>query len=76
MCYRDKEGAAGSKKLLALDRYNVELSRQGLDALGLTSIKPEKVMRLDSIEHVPELRAIGHALVRRDLSRKPFESFL
>ena len=31
---------------------------------------------MDSIEHVRELTAIGHALVRRDLSRKRCESFL
>jgi patatin-like phospholipase/acyl hydrolase len=65
-----------AQKLFTYVRYNVELSREGLDALGLTSIKPQQVMRLDSVEHVRELRAIGQALARRDLFRKPFESFL
>lgn len=72
---RAEDGPTGHK-LFTYARYNVELSREGLNALGLTSINPAKVMRLDSVGHVAELRAIGRALARQELSRIPFEGFL
>ncbi len=70
-----EDGTIG-QKLFTYARYNIELSRQGLGALGLTGIDPAKVMRLDSTDHVAELSAIGKALSERDLTLDPFEGFL
>lgn len=64
------------QKLFTYARYNIELSRKGLDALNLPGINPAEVMRLDSIGHVDELNAIGQALSRRELTLAPFEGFL
>jgi uncharacterized protein len=56
-------GAKGptEPRLFRYARYNVELSRVGLDALGLSHIAPEAVRQLDSIEHMNELREVGEA---------------
>ena len=40
-------------------RYNAELTRAGLDALGLEDIAPKQVGKLDSIRFIPQLRRIG-----------------
>jgi predicted acylesterase/phospholipase RssA len=40
-------------------RYNADLSREGLNALGLPGIKPENVQKLDSIEYIDDLRKVG-----------------
>ena len=47
----------GRKFLYA--RYNADLSRQGLDAIGLHDIKPTNVQKLDSALHIDDLRTIG-----------------
>lgn len=40
-------------------RYNSDVSRTGLDALGLQNIEPKNVQRLDSVEFIDELRQVG-----------------
>jgi predicted acylesterase/phospholipase RssA len=40
-------------------RYNADLSREGLDAMGLHDIKPENVQKLDSVEYIGDLRRVG-----------------
>ena len=45
-------------------RYNVDLSREGLDALGLPDIDPKKVKRLDSVEFLDDLGRVGRAAAR------------
>jgi uncharacterized protein len=59
--------AAGVKIPLSQDlgraflyaRYNAELSRAGLDLLGLPDVDPEQVSKLDSIRSIPDLRRVG-----------------
>ena len=45
-------------------RYNVDLSREGLDALGLPDVDPKKVSRLDSVEFLGDLGRVGRAAAR------------
>ena len=53
-------------KLFTYVRYNVELTREGLDKLGgLDDIKPEHVQSMDSVEHMTELERIGQALASK-----------
>lgn len=40
-------------------RYNAELTREGLDRLGLSDIQPENVQPLDSVEHIADLQRVG-----------------
>jgi predicted acylesterase/phospholipase RssA len=40
-------------------RYNAELTRAGLDAMGLSDVDPEQVSKLDSVQYIPQLRRVG-----------------
>jgi hypothetical protein len=63
------------KRLFSYVRYNGELSRRGLDELGLDDVVPEEVQTLDSIQHVGDLRQVGQA-VARDVAPEHFAGFL
>ncbi len=62
-------------KLFTYSRYNAELSREGLDRLGLTDIQPKWVQRLDSTKYISQLQRVGKA-VSKEVSRKHFKGFL
>ena len=46
-------------------RYNAELTKSGLKALGLEGIDPESVNSLDSVESMDELVKIGKAVAKQ-----------
>jgi hypothetical protein len=71
-------GMAGpaNPKLFSYLRYNAELTRQGLDDLGLAQIEPRDVQRLDSIEHVTELQQVGQAVAEHKVRPEHFAGFL
>ena len=73
----DLIGAKGpvSPKLFSYVRYNAELSRLGLDELGLSDIKPEHVQRLDSVEHIDKLQRVGQAIATFKVSPEHFAGF-
>jgi hypothetical protein len=56
-------------------RYNADLSREGLDAMGLHDIKPKNVQRLDSIKFIDDLRHIGKK-VAEEVKREHFGDFI
>jgi hypothetical protein len=56
-------------------RYNADLSREGLDALGLPNIKPKNVQKLDSIEYIGDLRLVGRK-VAKEIKLEHFGSFI
>jgi len=64
-----------TSKLFTYVRYNAELSRTGLDKLGLTGIKPEDVQKLDSVEHIEELQEVGQAIARK-VRKEHFAKFV
>ena len=70
-----KRGPSQSK-LFTYMRYNAELSRAGLDGLGLKHIAPEDVQALDSVEHISELQEVGRAVAERDVKAEHFAKFL
>jgi hypothetical protein len=53
------------QKLFTYVRYNAELTRAGLDALGCTDIEPAAVQQLDSVEGIPDLRRVGRQVAER-----------
>jgi len=59
-----KRGPA-DPKLFTYVRYNVELSRDGLDALQLRHIDPKRVQRLDSTDAKDELQQVGRAVGKK-----------
>ena len=62
-------------KLFTYARYNAELTRKGLDKLGLPNINPEDVQRLDSVDHIDELQQVGQAIAKK-VSREHFKGFI
>jgi len=46
-------------------RHNAELTREGLDSLGVRISGPKDVQQLDSIEHMDELLRVGRAVGRQ-----------
>jgi patatin-like phospholipase/acyl hydrolase len=75
----DMKGDSGqgpaSPKLFTYMRYNAELTREGLDALGLPSIVPSNVQQMDSVDHIPELQEVGRA-VAKEVNIDHFAGFL
>lgn len=73
----DMIGRSGpvAPKLFTYLRYNAELTREGLDSLGLLHIKPEKVQKLDSVEHIGELQEVGKAVVTKKMKPEHFSAF-
>ena len=62
-------------RLFTYLRYSAELSAPGLAELGLGDIRPEKVQKLDSIEHMDDLRRVGEAIARQ-VRRQDFAGFV
>lgn len=63
------------RRMFSYVRYNAELTRQGLDDLGLPDIRPEHVQRLDSVEHIGSLQRVGMR-VGLQVHRDHFEGFV
>jgi hypothetical protein len=64
-----------SPKLFTYMRYNAELSREGLDALGLQHIEPRNVQQLDSVQYIPQIQEVGRA-VAKEVNMDHFAGFL
>jgi hypothetical protein len=69
------EGISNVPKLFTYARYNPELSREGLDALGLTSISPAHVQQMDSVEYLSEMQQVGQAVAKQKVSAVHFAGF-
>jgi hypothetical protein len=76
----DLVGSAGplrrEQKLFSYLRYNAELTREGLDALGCHDIAPKVVQKLDSIDSIPDLRRVGRSVAETKVLERHFEGFL
>jgi hypothetical protein len=64
LCGPDAEGGA-LPKLFTYMRYNADLSREGLDALGMRHIEPAQVQRLDSVDYMEQLAEVGRAIAKK-----------
>ena len=64
-----------AKRLFSYVRYNTDLSRRGLDDLGLHDLVPEEVQRMDSVQHIGDLRRVGQAAAR-DVVPEHFAGFV
>jgi hypothetical protein len=56
-------------------RYNADLSREGLDAMGLHDIKPGNVQKLDSVRYIDDLRRVGRK-VAEEIKIDHFRNFI
>ena len=57
-------------------RYNPDVSRDGLDALGLKEIDPDHVQALDQIEYIDEMQSVGRNYAAKFVDMKPFQRFV
>lgn len=64
-----------SPKLFTYMRYNADLTRDGLNALGLSDIEPRTVQQLDSVTFIPQLQEVGRA-VAKQVNIEHFDKFL
>jgi hypothetical protein len=73
----DMIGSAGplKDKLFTYVRYNAELTAGGLAAIGCESIKPEVVQKLDSIDGIDDLLAVGAQVGARKVRAAHFDGF-
>ena len=73
----DMIGAKGpvQPRLFTYLRYNAELTRHGLDGLGLAEIDPKNVQQLDSIEYIADLQAVGSTVADKKVSFDHFAGF-
>jgi hypothetical protein len=62
-------------KLFSYVRYNAELSRAGLDALGCRGIRPESVQTMDSVDFIADLREVGQRVGQQKVSADHFDGF-
>ena len=71
-----KCGGPLKEKLFTYVRYNAELTRKGLDGLGLKDIEPEEVSKLDSVAGIADLQRVGKAVANKHVKAEHFSSFL
>lgn len=75
----DLIGACGplarGHKLFTYLRYNAELTREGLDGLGCPAIEPAVVQKLDSIDGIDDLRAVGRQVADKRVDAAHFVGF-
>ncbi len=55
-------------KLFTYVRYNPELTRGALDALGLAEVDPAKVRKLDSVDNIADVQRVGKAYAAHHLA--------
>jgi uncharacterized protein len=66
---------AKEQKLFTYVRYNAELTRAGLDALGCNKIAPEVVQKLDAVDSIEDLRTVGQAVAKQKVKAEHFRAF-
>jgi len=74
----DLVGGAGvcSPKLFTYMRYDVDLSQESLDTLGLQRVKARDVQPLQQVEHLEDLQAVGRSAAQRDVRLEHFAGFV
>lgn len=60
-------------RLFTYARYNADLTRDGLDELGLSDVEPGHVQSLDSVDYIPDLQRVGIAVGEQKV-RPKFDS--
>lgn len=71
----DMLGGSGLPRLFTYVRYNAELTRGGLDGLGLPGIAAADVQRLDGVAHMDALGELGRAVAAQQVRGDHFAGF-
>ncbi len=67
--------ASDTKRHFLYARYNADLSRRGLDELGLSNIDSDHVREMDSVLYIDQLRQVGRKAAEQ-ISMEHFGSFV
>jgi uncharacterized protein len=57
-------------------RFDPDLSRAGLDALGLTSLSPADVAAMDAVANIRKMQDVGRAYASKFVEMAPFSRFI
>ena len=57
-------------------RYNADLSREGLDELGLVDIDSDHVRQMDSVKYIHDLETVGKATAKQQVKMDHFGKFV
>lgn len=71
----ENEDGALQQKLFTYLRFNADLSRNGLDRRGLTSVDARGIGKMDSIERIDDLRLVGRTVADQDVKPDLFADF-
>lgn len=77
----DKEGnipplTMDTKRHFLYARYNADLSQPAIDEIGLNHIVSDHVREMDSVKYISELREVGKAVAKKQVSTSHFGSFV
>lgn len=64
-----------SPKLFSYVRYDPELTRVGLNGLGLKSVPVEHVLEMDGVEHISETTKVGKVAAEEFVKEEHFRGF-
>lgn len=67
------DGGSGLPPLFTYARYNADLTREGLAALGLADIDPAGVQRMDGVAYMDDLGRLGRAAAAAQVRLEHFE---
>jgi uncharacterized protein len=73
-CFHGLDGAV--PKMFTYARYDADLSRDGLEALGLTGMDPAQMQKMDCPANLDALQEIGRRIAARDVRGDLFSRFL
>ena len=73
----DLIGARGpvAPKLFTYLRYDADVSREGLNALGLTEVDPQHVQLMDSTQYIDDIQQVGRAVGECRVRAEHFAGF-
>ena len=57
-------------------RYNADLSRDGLNCLGLNEIDPASVQKMDAVDQIENLVRVGRAVAEKEVAIEHFGPFV
>ncbi|WP_420456665.1 patatin-like phospholipase family protein [Rubrivirga sp.] len=72
----DLHGVGAYPPLFTYARYDADLSRDGLDALGLADVEPGRVQKLDAVDAMAELQRVGRAVAEAEVRAEHFDGFV
>ena len=71
----DREKIAAGVRLM-LEGMGEDVTRDGLNTLGLRDVDPRNVQTLDSIDHMTDIQRVGRAFGEQRVQESHFADFL